>query len=146
MRLSLRPRTPPEVNLTSLIDVVLLLLIFFMVSTSFVKESKITISLPQADNSAIVEETPGRIDIMITETGNYLVNGRELINSRPETLRNAIQKVSDGNNDLPLTISADANATHQKVVTAMDVAGRLGFVQISIATLNDPDAEQPGFD
>ena len=146
MRLSLRPRTPPEVNLTSLIDVVLLLLIFFMVSTSFVKESKITISLPQADSSAIVEETPGQIDIMITETGNYLVNGRELINSRPETLRNAIQKVSDGNNDLPLTISADANATHQKVVTAMDVAGRLGFVQISIATLNDPDAEQPGFD
>ena len=146
MRLSLRPRTPPEVNLTSLIDVVLLLLIFFMVSTSFVKESKITISLPQADSSAIVEETPGKIDIMITETGTYLVNGRELINSRPETLRNAIQKVSDGNNDLPLTISADANATHQKVVTAMDVAGRLGFVQISIATLNDPDAEQPGFD
>ena len=146
MQLSLRPRTPPEVNLTSLIDVVLLLLIFFMVSTSFVKESKITISLPQADNSAIVEETSGQIDIMITETGNYLVNGRELINSRPETLRNAIQKVSDGNNDLPLTISADANATHQKVVTAMDVAGRLGFVQISIATLNDPDAEQPGFD
>ncbi len=146
MRLSLRPRTPPEVNLTSLIDVVLLLLIFFMVSTSFVKESKITISLPQADSSAIVEEATVRIDIMITETGAYLVNGRELINSRPETLRNAIQKVSDGNNDLPLTISADANATHQKVVTAMDVAGRLGFVQISIATLNDPDAEQPGFD
>ena len=146
MRLSLRPRTPPEVNLTSLIDVVLLLLIFFMVSTSFVKESKITISLPQADNSAIVEETPGQIDIMITETGTFLVNGRELINSRPETLRNAIQKVSDGNSDLPLTISADANATHQNVVTAMDVAGRLGFVQISIATLNDPDAEQPGFD
>lgn len=146
MRLSLRPRTPPEVNLTSLIDVVLLLLIFFMVSTSFVKESKITISLPQADNAAIVEATPGQIDIMITETGTYLVNGRELINSRPETLRNAIQKVSDGNSDLPLTISADANATHQKVVTAMDVAGRLGFVQISIATLNDPDAEQPGFD
>jgi len=146
MRLSLRPRTPPEVNLTSLIDVVLLLLIFFMVSTSFVKESKITISLPQADNSAIVEEVPERIEIMITETGAYLVNGRELINSRPETLRNAIQKVSDGNSDLPLTISADANATHQSVVTAMGVAGRLGFVQISIATLNDPDAEQPGFD
>ena len=146
MQLSLRPRTPPEVNLTSLIDVVLLLLIFFMVSTSFVKESKLTIRLPQADNAAIVEATPGQIDIMITETGTYLVNGRELINSRPETLRNAIQKVSDGNSDLPLTISADANATHQKVVTAMDVAGRLGFVQISIATLNDPDAEQPGFD
>ena len=141
MRLSLRPRTQPEVNLTSLIDVVLLLLIFFMVSTSFVKQSQITISLPEADSAAIVDEVPEQIDIMIMETGTYLVNGRELINSRPETIRNAIQKVSGGNNSLPLTISADANARHQHVVTAMDVAGRLGFVQISIATVNEPDTE-----
>ena len=132
----LRPRTQPEVNLTSLIDVVLLLLIFFMVSTSFVKQSQITISLPEADSSAIVEEVPEQIDIMITSTGTYLVNGRELINSRVETIRNAIQKVSGGNNSLPLTISADANAKHQDVVTAMDVAGRLGFTRISIATVN----------
>ena len=62
------------------------------------------------------------------------------------TIRNALQKVSNGDNSLPLTISADANARHQDVVTAMDVAGRLGFTQISIATVNEPDAEQPGFD
>jgi len=140
MKLSLRPRTQPEVNLTSLIDVVLLLLIFFMVSTSFVKQSQITISLPQADSAAVVEEVPDQIDIMITETGSFLVNGRELINSRVETIRNALQKVSGGNNNLPLTISADANAKHQDVVTAMDVAGRLGFTRISIATLNDPES------
>jgi len=146
MRLSLRPRTQPEVNLTSLIDVVLLLLIFFMVSTSFVKESKITINLPEVAGSAVVEDMPGQIEIMITATGTYLVNGRELINSRPETLRNAIQKSSGGNTGLPLTISADANAKHQDVVTAMDVAGRLGFVRINIATLNEQDAEQPGLD
>jgi len=146
MRLSLRPRTPPEVNLTSLIDVVLLLLIFFMVSTSFVKASKITINLPEVESATFVEKSPDEIDVMITETGIYLVNGRELINSRPETLRNAIQKLSNGNTDLPLTISADANAKHQHVVTAMDIAGRLGFVRISIATLNDPDAEQLGLD
>ncbi|MGB5721012.1 MAG: biopolymer transporter ExbD [Woeseiaceae bacterium] len=138
MKLSLRPRTQPEVNLTSLIDVVLLLLIFFMVSTSFVKQSQITIRLPQADSAAFVEEPPQQIDIMITETGTYLINGRELINNRPETIRNALRKVSVGNNSLPLTISADANAKHQHVVTAMDVAGRLGFTQISIATVNDP--------
>ena len=83
---------------------------------------------------------------MISETGLYLVNGRELINSRPETIRNALLKISNGNSDLPLTISADANARHQDVVTAMDVAGRLGFTQISIATVNEPDGEQPGFD
>ena len=141
MKLSLRPRTQPEVNLTSLIDVVLLLLIFFMVSTSFVKQSQIAISLPQADSSAVVEEVPEQIDIIITETGTFLVNGRELINSRVETIRNALQKVSGGNNGLPLTISADANAKHQDVVTAMDVAGRLGFTRISIATVNDPESQ-----
>ena len=141
MRLNLRPRTQPEVNLTSLIDVVLLLLIFFMVSTSFVKQSQIAIRLPEADSAAIVEETPDQVDIMITESGTYLVNGRELINNRPETIRNALQKISGGDHTLPLTISADANARHQHVVTAMDVAGRLGFVQISIATVNEPDAE-----
>ncbi len=138
MKLNLRPRTQPEVNLTSLIDVVLLLLIFFMVSTSFVKQSQITISLPEADSLAVVEETSMQIDIMITEGGTFLVNGRELMNNRAETIRNALQKISNGDNTLPLTISADANAKHQFVVTAMDVAGRLGFRQINIATVNDP--------
>lgn len=146
MRLNLRPRAQVEVNLTSLIDVVLLLLIFFMVSTSFVKQAQITISLPEAESATVMPEAPEQIDIMISATGTYMVNGRELINSRPETIRNALQKVSDGDNSLPLTISADANAKHQDVVTAMDVAGRLGFVQISIATVNEPDGEQPGFD
>ncbi len=138
MKLSLRPRTQPEVNLTSLIDVVLLLLIFFMVSTSFIKQSQIAIRLPEADSTSIVQEPPERIDIMITENGTYLINSRELINNRADTIRNALQKVAAGNNTLPLTISADANAKHQHVVTAMDVAGRLGFKQISIATINDP--------
>ncbi len=138
MKLSLRSRAQPEVNLTSLIDVVLLLLIFFMVSTSFVKQSQIAIRLPQADSSAVVEEVPEQIDIMITATGTYLVNGRELINNRPETIRNALRKVSAGNSNLPMTVSADANAKHQHVVTALDVAGRLGFVKIDIATINDP--------
>ena len=141
MKLSLRPRSQPEVNLTSLIDVVLLLLIFFMVSTSFVKQSRITIRLPEADSQAVVEDTPESIDIMITERGTYFVNGRELINGRPETIRNALQKVTGGDHTLPLTISADAGARHQDVVTAMDVAGRLGFVKISIATVNESESD-----
>ena len=138
MKLNLRPRAQLEVNLTSLIDVVFLLLIFFMVSTSFTKQSQIAIRLPEAASTAIIEEIPQRIEIMITETGTFLVNGRELINNRPETLRNALQKVSAAGAKLPMTISADANARHQHVVTAMDVAGRLGFTQINIATVNDP--------
>ena len=138
MKLNLRPRIQPEVNLTSLIDVVFLLLIFFMVSTSFVKQSQITISLPEAESSSVAEEVPEQIDIMITADGTYLVNGRELINNRAETIRNTLQKVSGGNNELPLTISADASARHQDVVTAMDVSARLGFTKINIATVNDP--------
>jgi len=138
MNFNVRPRLEPEVNMTSLIDVVLLLLIFFMVSTSFVKQSQITIRLPAADSEAVVEEVADHLEIMITEQGTYLINGHELINSRPETIRNALQKLSGGNTRLPLTISADANARHQHVVTAMDVAGKLGFVKISIATVNDP--------
>ena len=142
MKLSVRPRLQPEVNLTSLIDVVLLLLIFFMVSTSFVKQSQIELRLPEAERADIVDDSPDRLDIMITETGVYYVNGQELLNSRPETLRNALQKESGGDHELPLTISADANAKHQFVVTAMDVAGRLGFTQINIATVdNATDAE-----
>jgi biopolymer transport protein ExbD len=138
MKLNLRPRTQPEVNMTSLIDVVFLLLIFFMVSTSFVKQTQITISLPEAESLSVVEESPDQIDIMITETGTILVNGRELLNNRADTIRNALQKTSNGDHSLPLTISADANAKHQFVVTAMDVAGRLGFTQINIATVNNP--------
>ncbi len=74
---------------------------------------------------------------MITEQGTFLINGRELINNRPETIRNALQKLSAGNTRMPLTISADGNTPHQYVVTAMDVAGKLGFVKINIATMND---------
>jgi len=138
VKLLARPKAEPEVNLTSLIDVVLLLLIFFMVSTSFVKQSQISIRLPEAENAPPVNEPVEQIDILITEQGVYYVNGRELVNSRPATIRNALRRVAGGDYTLPLTISADANARHQYVVTAMDIAGRLGFVQINIATVNDP--------
>ena len=141
MNLNVREKDVPEVNLTSMIDVVFLLLIFFMVSTSFVKQSQLSIRLPQADNTEVVEEIPDFIDLMITEQGTYMVNGRELVNNKPETIRNALQKISGGDTSLPITISADANERHQYVITAMDVAGKLGFVQINIATVNDP-AEQ----
>ncbi len=141
MKLAVRPKEEPEVNLTSLIDVVLLLLVFFMVSTSFVKQSQISIRLPEAESMPVVDDAREQIDIMITEQGEYLINGQRLANNRPETIRNALQKVSNGDHTLPLTISADANARHQFVVTAMDVAGRLGFVKISIAIVND-SAEQ----
>ncbi len=140
--MNLRHRIPeePEVNLTSLIDVVLLLLIFFMVSTSFVREAQIEIRLPQADTPAEVRAPVDVIEIMVTAQGAYAVNEVSLVNNRPETLRRAILKTAGDERDLPVTVRADGAASHQAVVTAMDVAGRLGFVKINIVTMNRRDS------
>lgn len=136
MKLRSASRAEPEINLTSLIDVVLLLLVFFMITTSFVRESQLAIQLPEssADATGFVESPP--LEITVTARGDYLVNGRALVDSSPATLRAALRRsMPDGEIPADLTISADARASHQSVVTAMDVAGKLGFTNISIATL-----------
>jgi biopolymer transport protein ExbD len=137
--MNLRPKDheEPEMNLTSLIDVVLLLLIFFMVSTTFVDESRIKLQLPQASNEPAAEQKKDPIEVAVTASGEYRVNGQTLINTSPATLSAAVSKLAGERRDLPITIRADARSTHQSVVTAMDVLGRLGFKAISIATVND---------
>ena len=140
MKLSNRPKDAPDVNLTPLIDVVLLLLIFFMVSTSFVREAEINLHLPEADASAQTDASVDALEITVTAAGSYLVNGRALVNNERRTLRAAIERVAGEKRDMTVYIRADANATHQSVVTAMDVAGQLGFVNVSIATVTPPDA------
>ena len=139
MNLQTRSREEPEINLTSLIDVVLLLLVFFMVSTSFVREAEISLRLPEASSDAPPRDEVETLEISVTQTGSYLVNTRPLVNSESVTLRKAIIKLVGEQRDLPVIIRADAQATHQAVVTAMDVAGRLGFVEVSIATVSPPD-------
>ena len=141
MKLQSDNREEPEVNLTSLIDVVLLLLVFFMVSTTFVKESEIKLRLPQAQATAISNEPVDMLEIAISASGSYTVNKQSLVNSRPETLRRALRKLAGDDRSKPITIRADANAKHQHVVTAMDVAGRLGFVNINIATTQQATTE-----
>ena len=138
--MQLRPgnRAEPEVNLTSLIDVVLLLLVFFMVSTSFVRESELTIRLPEVSDSPEQMVESGTLEVAINAKGDYFVNGRALIDSRPATLRAAVLKLTAEQEEVRVTIAADAKATHQSVVTAMDVAGKLGFTNISISTLASP--------
>lgn len=125
----------PEVNLTSLIDVILLLLVFFMVTTSFVRESELTIRLPEVNDAAESVVEPGMLDITVSSKGAYFVNGRALIDTQATTLMSAIRKVAGEPGDQKVTLTADANASHQSVVTAMDVIGRLGFSNISIATI-----------
>jgi biopolymer transport protein ExbD len=140
MNLQSRSREEPEINLTSLIDVVLLLLVFFMVSTSFVKEAEISIRLPEATSDAPPEPAAQTLEISITETGNFAVNGRPLLNNDRRTLRAAIQRLIGDRRDIPVIIRADAQSTHQDTVTAMSVAGDLGFVEINIATVTAPEA------
>ncbi len=140
MKLQNGNREEPEVNLTSLIDVVLLLLVFFMVSTTFVKESEVKIRLPQAEANVPAAKSE-IIEIAVSANGSYTVNQQSLVNSRADTLRRALRKVSAGDTSFAITIRADADAKHQHVVTAMDVAGRLGFVNINIATTRESAAE-----
>jgi biopolymer transport protein ExbD len=129
----------PEINVVSMIDVVLLLLVFFMLSTTFVQDGRLKVQLPQS--SAVPERRAADpVVIAIGADGSYRVNDRALVNNTSSTLRAALEKVAPAAKGQPITIRADARATHQAVVTAMDVAGRLGFAQVNIATVN----EQPG--
>jgi len=127
----------PDLNMTSLIDVVLLLLIFFMLSTRFIDEGRLQIRLPEAGVEPDAASVRDAVEIEVTAEGGYRVNGRALINNSPDTLAVAIGRAAAGNRAIPVTVRADARAMHQSVVTAMDVAGRLGYRQINIATAND---------
>ena len=129
----------PEVNLTSLIDVVLLLLVFFMVSTSFVRQAQLKVRLPEASSVVEPAQMMPLLEVIITADGDFWVNDRQLINNDPKTLRIALADVAGEDRDLPVTIRADARSTHQDVVTAMDVVARLGFSQVNIATSNEQE-------
>ena len=126
-------REEVSVNLTPLIDVVFLLLIFFMVSTTFTRETQLSIDLPEATGQTR-EAEEGEIEILIDESGQYRVNGRGLVDQRIRTLQAAIYKISAGDTTMPLIITADAETAHQSVVRAMDAAGKMGFVHLSITT------------
>ncbi len=124
-----------EVNLTPLIDVVFLLLIFFMVTTTFDKNAQININLPTTQNA---KSSPMKmpLEVIIDGKGKYFVDGREVLNNKPETLFRAMNQALNerGEKSPPLIISADAGTNYQAVVTAMDIAGRLGLTNFSMAT------------
>jgi len=123
-----------ELNLTPLIDVVFLLLIFFMVSTTFEKQAKLKLQLPDASTEAKVQDQK-TVVIGIDAKGHYYINDRQVVNTSLETLKTALKKVTDGKTDMPVTLRADAKTPHQAVVRAMDAASQLGLVKLSIATL-----------
>ncbi|MEP5568078.1 MAG: biopolymer transporter ExbD [Halioglobus sp.] len=132
-----------SVNLTPLIDVVFLLLIFFMVSTTFTRETQLSVDLPEAQGQ-VKESTDEEIEILIDEGGAYRVNGQGLVDNRMRTLQAAIYKISAGDTTMPMIITADAQAAHQDVVRAMDAAGQMGFVHLSITTRQPTEGRNDG--
>lgn len=125
---------PLEVNLTPMIDCLLFLIVFLLLATSFNHFSRINIVLPEAQGVAVADE--GRqVEVAVQEDGTYLVNGIALGSSTEAELINMLQQEVGGERNLLFVIAADANATHQSVVRAMDVAGKMGFVNINISTV-----------
>ena len=143
MKFRRRHREEVGINLTPLIDVVFLLLIFFMVSTTFTRETQLSIDLPEAEGS-VKEASDRQIEILVDEGGSYRVNGQGLVDNRIRTLQAAIYKISAGDTTLPMIITADADAAHQYVVRAMDAAGQMGFVHLSITTRQPADSDAGG--
>ena len=125
--MNIKPRRTEDVDITliSFIDVVLVLVVFLMLSSHFTDEGRVKILLPSAAGAPPAQAKTDAIVVSVTQSGSYLVNEKELINSSPETLR------------------ADGRATHQSVITAMDVLGRLGFNEINVATIKEDAAGQP---
>jgi len=133
MKLSAPKEEQPDVNLTPMIDVVFLLLLFFMVSTSFIRESSLKVDLPEATGEAMVEqETP--IDIIINADGIFTINDTALSDNSRENLAIVLKRIAGENEDPHIIISADANAEYQNIVTAMDTAQQLGYTRLTLAT------------
>lgn len=123
-----------DLNLTPLIDVVFLLLIFFMVSTTFEQSSKLKIDLPEASPKA-QSQPDKKIVIGIDAKGRYYINDRQLVNTQQKTLKLALMRLIEDNKEIPVVLKADAKTPHQSVVTAMDAASQLGLTRLSISTL-----------
>jgi len=133
---NLRPRAQEDVSvdLTSLIDVVFLLLIFFMVSTTFEQPAALKVDLPEASAVESQPEIPQRLELVIAADGRMYLNDQELVDDRVETIKAAFTQQVGNDRSLPLLLRADRETPHHFVVTVMDVAAQLGFVNLSIAT------------
>ena len=135
-------RESPAIDLTPLIDVVFMLLIFFMVSTTFKDQSMIRIDLPKASQQKQEETQDKPIELTIDVQGNFYVNDRRVVNTQVETLKKALKIAIGDREHPPLTISADGKTPHQAVVTAMDAARQVGLVHLSIATKNATEGKR----
>ena len=143
MKFRRKARENVEINLASLIDVVFILLLFFVVATTFTRETQLKVDLPEAASGTPPQPSELKtLEVLIGVDGGYSLNGQVLLKSDQPSLMSALQKESEGDNSLPVVISADAKTPHQAVITAMDAAGKLGFAHLRITTV-EAQAEQP---
>lgn len=132
----------PEISLTSLIDVVFTLIIFFVVTATFDERSAIQIDLPEASTQA--STAPQQVlTVAIDPQGRYFLGDVEVLKLDPDSLKQAIMQVAGESREQPVVVRADARTPHQAVVTALDVLGQLGFARISIATVGAQDSDRP---
>ena len=137
-----RTRAETDINLTPLIDVVFLLLIFFMVSTTFTRETQLKVDLPESASGEHASETTSQIEVLISAAGEVAINGNSLINPNLDNLKAALARESGGDTRLPVVITADAQTPHQSVITAMDAAGQQGFTRLRLTT-NEMESPAP---
>jgi len=133
--MNLRPTRPdpPDINLAPLIDVVFLLLIFFMVSTTFKEDARIQVQLPEAQGEDVPVDEPHSLEILIDREGTFYVNERRVVDRKMGTLKKAIAGVVGEDLEIPVIIKADAKTPHQAVMTAMDAASQLGLLRFAFA-------------
>ena len=134
---SSRQSEEPELNLISLVDVVLMLLVFFMMTTHFIQNTGLHVQLPTASVGPSPQRITG-ISVTVDQAGHYYVNQKPVPGTSREALREALLNVAGDRRGLPIVLRADARSTHQSVVTVMDVAGALGFTQLQILTSKPP--------
>lgn len=134
MKLSTRANdSEPEINLTSLIDVIFVLIIFFVATTTFNQRSALKLQLPTAQ--AIAKQDPGEpLNVLVDSEGRFFIGENEVLKSDVGSLKEAIVAVAGQDRSMPVVLRADARTPHQSVITAMDALGQLGFVKLSIAT------------
>ena len=141
MKFRRQHRAEVGIELINLVDVVVLILIFFMVATTFSKDGRLRLELPEAD-AVVADEERATLELVVAESGEYALNGKVLANDRVESIMAALRVESGNVVSQPLVITADAKATHERVVRAMDAAGRLGFSQLRITTRPPRDAAE----
>jgi len=141
--MNLRPKRTesPDINLTALIDVVFLLLIFFMVSTTFKDDARIRIQLPSAQGEEVPADEPQVLEIVIDGAGTFYVNQRMVVDQKLKTLKTAIAGAAGEDREIPVVIKADANTPHQAVMTAMDAASQLGLLRFAFAATRPDESE-----